>query len=144
MSVAELAASFVRAHEGLRLSAYPDGKGVWTIGFGHTGPEVHEGLIWTQARADAQLAADLARAADAVARLARRRLSDAQMAALISFVFNLGERALAGSTLLARVNDGRFLDATREFLRFDHAAEVESKGLLIRRLDEASLFLKGG
>jgi len=62
---------------------------------------------------------------------------------LISFVFNLGERALAGSTLLARVNDGRFLDATREFLRFDHAAEVESKGLLIRRLDEASLFLKG-
>jgi len=143
MSVAELAASFVRAHEGLRLAAYPDGKGVWTIGFGHTGPEVHEGLIWTQARADAQLAADLARAAETVARLARRRLSDAQMAALISFVFNLGERALAGSTLLARVNDGRFLDATREFLRFDHAAEVESKGLLIRRLDEASLFLKG-
>ena len=143
MSAFDLAASFVRAHEGCRLSAYRDGKGVRTIGWGHTGADVREGLQWTQDKADAQLAADLARAAEAVARLAQPRLSDSQMAALISFVFNLGEKVLANSTLLERVNDCRFLDAAREFLRFDHAGERESKGLLIRRLDEASLFLKG-
>lgn len=33
--------------EGLRLTAYQDTGGIWTIGFGHVGPEVHEGLVWT-------------------------------------------------------------------------------------------------
>lgn len=29
-----------------RLTAFQDGGGVWTIGRGHTGPEVHAGLVW--------------------------------------------------------------------------------------------------
>ena len=143
MSALSLAGALVRAHEGCRLAAYPDGKGVWTIGWGHTGAEVHQGLTWTQAEADAPLDADLARAAEAVTRLTRRWLSDSQMAALVSFVFNLGEGTLSHSGLLTMVNDGRFLDAAREFLRFDRIGNIESKGLLIRRLDEALLFVKG-
>jgi lysozyme len=143
MSALDLAASLVRAHEGCRLAAYADAKGIWTIGWGHAGAEVHPGLTWTQGEADAGLDADLARAAAAVTRLKRRLLSDSQMAALISFVFNLGEGRLANSSLIALVNDCRFLDAAKEFLRFDHAGEMESKGLLIRRLDEAALFLRG-
>ncbi|HEX4105524.1 MAG TPA: lysozyme [Rhizomicrobium sp.] len=143
MSALPLAGAFVRAHEGCRLAAYPDSGGVWTIGWGHAGTAVHEGLTWTQSQADAQLDADLAHASDAVARLKKRLLADQQAAALISFVFNLGEGALASSTLLKLINDGRWLDATKEFLRFDHAGGNESKGLLIRRLDEAALFLKG-
>jgi hypothetical protein len=31
----------------------------WTIGIGHIGPEVHEGLVWTQAQVEAQFASDL-------------------------------------------------------------------------------------
>ena len=143
MSAISLAGALVRAHEGCRLSAYPDGKGVWTIGWGHTGADVHEGLVWTEQQADAQLDADLARAEQAVTRLRRRLLSDSQMAALISFTFNLGEGALANSTLLALVNECRWLDAAREFLRFDYIGNTESKGLLIRRLEEAALFLRG-
>ena len=76
-------------------------------------------------------------------RLTKIPLADSQEAALISFVFNLGEGALANSTLLKLVNARAFLAATKEFLRFDHAGGSESKGLLIRRLDEAALFLKG-
>lgn len=34
----------------------------WTIGEGHTGPEVHKGLVWTDAQIDAAKAADIARA----------------------------------------------------------------------------------
>ena len=30
----------VKEFEGLRLTAYQDSVGVWTIGYGHTGPEV--------------------------------------------------------------------------------------------------------
>ena len=105
MTALSLAAQFVRAHESCRLAAYPDSGGVWTVGWGHTGAEVHEGLSWTQAEADAQLDADLAEFAEAVTRLKRRLLSDQQMAALISFAFNLGVDALANSTLLTLVND---------------------------------------
>jgi GH24 family phage-related lysozyme (muramidase) len=61
----------------------------------------------------------------------------------VQFVFNLGEGPLANSTLLKLVNDCRWLDAAKEFLRFDHAGGTESKGLLIHRLDEAALFLRG-
>lgn len=145
MSALTLAGAFVRAHESCRLTAYPDsGFGLWTIGWGHAGEGVHEGLTWSQIQADAQLMADLKIASDAVTRCAKNPLTESQMAALISFVFNLGEGALRGSALLTLVNDGRFMDAAKEFLRFDHAGGTESKGLLIRRLDEAALFLKGG
>lgn len=154
MSALEIAGAFVRAHESCRLAAYADsGKGIWTIGWGHTGADVHEGLTWTQSQADTQLMTDLKTASDAVSRLKKRLLSDGQMAALISFVFNLGEGALKGSALLSLVNDCRFIEAAKEFLRFDHAGTssrpslhegmMESKGLLIRRLDEATLFLRG-
>lgn len=55
----------LKNEEGLRLTAYPDplsGGAPWTIGYGHTGPEVHQGLKWTKAQAEAALAADVAKA----------------------------------------------------------------------------------
>ena len=48
--------------EGCRLAAYRDGGGVLTIGYGHTGPEVTDGLTITQAQADNWLNADLDKA----------------------------------------------------------------------------------
>jgi lysozyme len=45
--------------EGLRLTAYQDSGGVWTIGWGHTGPEVHKGLVWTREQCVAALRKDL-------------------------------------------------------------------------------------
>lgn len=56
--------------EGCRLRAYPDplsprartGKGPgdpWTIGYGHTGRDVYEGLVWTQPQADQALVSDI-------------------------------------------------------------------------------------
>lgn len=46
--------------EGLRLTAYQDSVGVWTIGYGHTGPDVHPGLTITQQQAGALLQQDVA------------------------------------------------------------------------------------
>ena len=45
--------------EGLRLEAYLDSGGVPTIGWGHTGPEVHEGLVWTREQAVEALKKDM-------------------------------------------------------------------------------------
>ena len=51
--------ALTKAGEGLRLESYQDSGGVWTIGYGHTGPEVHEGLVWTQEQAEEALKHDL-------------------------------------------------------------------------------------
>ncbi len=52
----------LKRDEGLRLKAYPDplsGGHPWTIGYGHTGPEVKPGLVWTEAQAEAALIRDI-------------------------------------------------------------------------------------
>jgi lysozyme len=143
MSAIDIASAFVAAHEGCRLTAYQDSVGVWTIGYGHTGAGVVQALTWSQARADEQLATDLQQVDDAVTKLKKRLLSDQQLAALISFAFNLGAGALAGSTLLQKVNDCDFIGAAHEFPKWDRAGGTELRGLLIRRFEEAALFLKG-
>lgn len=43
-------------------TAYPDpltGGAPWTIGYGHTGPEVRKGLVWSRAQAEAALVSDI-------------------------------------------------------------------------------------
>lgn len=52
----------LKRDEGLRLHAYPDpltGSHPWTIGYGHTGPEVKPGLVWTETQAEAALIRDI-------------------------------------------------------------------------------------
>ncbi len=46
-------------NEGFSAHAYLDTGNVWTIGYGHTGPEVHKGLVWTHAQAVTAFLADL-------------------------------------------------------------------------------------
>jgi len=45
--------------EAFRSEAYRDAVGVLTIGYGHTGPDVYEGLVWTREQAIAALKKDL-------------------------------------------------------------------------------------
>ncbi len=96
--------------EGCRLAAYPDpasGGEPWTIGYGHTGPEVVPGLVISQDQAEAWLQSDAAEAAAAVDQLlAGCALSVREREALVSFCFNVGAGALEGSTLRRRLVAG--------------------------------------
>lgn len=53
MPVISSGQDLTKFNEGCRLTAYQDGGGVWTIGWGHTGPDILEGLVWPQDKADA-------------------------------------------------------------------------------------------
>jgi GH24 family phage-related lysozyme (muramidase) len=92
--------------EGCRLRAYPDpasGGAPWTIGYGHTGAEVVQGLTITQKQAETWLKQDVSEAAGAMDRLLSGvTLTAPQRDALISFCFNVGAGALEGSTLRCR------------------------------------------
>ena len=51
--------ALIKSFEGCILKSYLDQGGVWTIGWGHTGDDVSEGLVWTQDQADAAFLSDL-------------------------------------------------------------------------------------
>src|ERR1035438_920758 len=126
--------------ESCRLIAYQDIKGIWTIGWGHTGPEVVEGLVWTQNQADSQLVMDLQRAERMVNTCVTVDLSQGQFDAMVDFAFNLGCNAEKGSTLLKLVNQGDFAGAANEFEKWDHASGVVVAGLLRRRVADGAAF----
>ena len=131
--------------EGCRLTAYPDpgtGGDPWTIGYGHTGPEVHPGMTITLEQAEDLLAQDVKRAeADVNAKLTVEVTQD-EFDALVDFAFNCGCGNLNNSTLLKKLNAGDFEGAAQEFLKWDMAAGHHMAGLLKRRQAEELEFMK--
>lgn len=134
----------IKSFEGCRLKAYPDpatGGEPWTIGWGHAGPEVHQGLVWTQQQADECLANDLAKFSSQIKPLIHFNLTDNQFSALISLAYNIGIGNFQHSTLLKLINVGVIAKAKDEFEKWDKAGGKEMPGLLRRRLAERTLFL---
>jgi lysozyme len=141
--------------EGLRLQAYQDIGGVWTIGYGHTGGDVYPGLIWTEAQADAQLDADLYSFGDMLDEAVQISLLPQEKAALVDLLFNVGPGRVGArsgslvlasgqpSTILRMVNASDIDGAAAQFMAWDKAGGLVVGGLETRRARERSLFLTG-
>jgi lysozyme len=134
----------IKKHEGLRLDAYRDIAGVWTIGYGHT-KTAKPGMKITEPEAESLLRSDLADAERAVNQSVKVPLKQGQYDALVSFVFNLGGGALARSTLLRLLNAGDALGGAMTIPQWCKASVngqlVPVLGLLRRRAEELQLFL---
>ena len=130
--------------EGCRLVAYPDpgsGGDPWTIGYGHTGPEVVEGLQITQDQAEQYLAQDIKQAEANVNAVVHVELTQEEFDALVDFAFNCGCRNLDSSTLMKKLNAGDYDGASHEFIKWDMAAGHHMSGLLKRREAETAMFI---
>ena len=128
--------------EGCSLSAYPDpgsGGAPFTIGYGHT-LGVQEGDTCTQDQADEWLIDDLHDALATVQKDVVVPLSEDELSALVDFVFNVGGRNFAGSTLLRLLNAGDYDGAAAQFGRWNRASGNVMAGLTRRRAAEAALF----
>lgn len=144
MNISAKGLAFIGNHEGLRLEAYPDpatGGAPWTVGYGHTGPEVVPGYTVTTEKALEDLQTDSEWAARAVTQEVMVPLSQNQFDALCSLVYNIGVRNFQNSTLLRLLNGGHYADAAAQFLVWDMAAGKHMAGLAARRADEKALFL---
>jgi lysozyme len=139
------AAIDIVAHfEGFRPEAYLCPAGVYTMGYGSTrtadGVPVKPGMRVSEAEARALLMRDLAGAARAVTALVSVPLADHERAALISFVYNVGQGAFSSSTMLRMLNAGDKSGAAAQFSRWNRAKGKVLPGLVRRRAAEAALF----
>jgi lysozyme len=133
---------FIQDVEGCKLFAYLDTGGVWTIGVGHTGPEVVKGLTCSMEQALQWLKEDSEEAQEAVRQSVDGLLTQNQFNALVSFVFNVGVNAFKKSTMLKLINKGDFDGAAKEFPKWNKDNGKEVLGLSKRRILEQSVFEK--
>lgn len=137
--------SAIKEHEGLRLKAYLDSVGVWTIGYGDTGPDVVKGLAITKGQAEERLRRRLVEFEGYINRLVKVSLTQNQFDALVSLVYNIGPTNFASSTLLRKLNAGDYVGASDQFLVWNKG-RVDGKlvviaGLTNRRKAERQLFV---
>lgn len=130
----------ITKHEGLRLKAYQDSGGKWTIGYGHTAT-ARPGMTITQAQAVRLLEKDIERFEDCVMDTITAPLTQDQFNALVSFAFNRGCGGFKKSRFVALINAGKFEEAADVWLTT--ATTVKGRplrGLQKRRKDEVAMF----
>jgi lysozyme len=141
----KIAIDIIKKFEGCKLVAYKCSASVWTIGWGSTfyenGAKVQPDDKITQARAESLLIITANKFAVEVRKLVKSNVNEKQMAALISFAFNLGMGALSKSTLLKLVNSNPSSTQIRnEFMKWVNAGGKPLNGLIRRRKAEADLY----
>lgn len=133
----------IKRFEGCKLKAYKPvaAEKYWTIGYGHYGPDVREGMTITLAQAEAMLKADLPKYEAYVNNPSyvpvTAQLSQNQFDVLVSFTYNCG----AGN--LKKLCAGRTLAQIAQKLpEYNKGSGMVLKGLVTRRAAEQALFNK--
>jgi lysozyme len=145
VKISESGIALLKRFEGLELEAYQDIAGIWTIGYGHTGPDVQPGMKISERDAEELLRRDLKPREQAVVSASKPSLNQNEFDALVSFVYNVGANAYRSSTALKRLNKGDRVGAA-DALTWWNKATVggvlrEVVGLTRRRAAERALFL---
>ena len=148
MRLSQNGVSFIKSHEALRLKAYQDSKGVWTIGWGHT-KNVHPGDVITREQAEQFIRDDFAWVertlnTDLVASRDKPLVTQNEFDALCSLVFNIGSDAYLESTVRRKIKQGDKMAAARAFKMWVYSDHKFVQGLANRRADETRLFLQSG
>lgn len=130
----------IKAFEGLRLRAYQDAVGIWTIGYGTT-RGVRPGMTISEAEAESFLQQDLVRFEQAINDALKVPVNDNQFSALSCFTYNVGPGAFRSSTLLRLLNQRDVYGAADQFPRWNKAGGRPLAGLTRRRKAERELFL---
>jgi lysozyme len=136
----------IRGSEAFRPRPYNDGAGNLTIGYGHLirpGENFSGGI--TEPRAEALFRQDVERVVNPALDRITVALTQNQVDALGSFIFNVGAGGFL-KNILSYLNSGDFEGTTSHMLQFIRGRDVKSgmrrvlRGLLTRRQFEVALF----
>lgn len=144
MKTSQYGYDLLKEFEGMRTKAYKCPANVWTIGYGHTSsagkPAVDAELTITKEQAEEILRRDLIQYEDGVREIVKVKITQGQFDALVDFAYNAGVGALAKSTLLKKVNAGKFDEVPAEFMKWTKGGGKELPGLVRRRRAEVKLW----
>lgn len=133
----------IKHYETFKAKAYQDPVGVWTIGWGTTGPDAKPGRTITKKTAEAFLRRDLEDSENDIKRMVKVPLTQHQFDALVSINYNMGATRLFNNTdIIKLINRKDYIGAAGQFQRHVSAKGQVFKGLINRRSDEYKLFMK--
>lgn len=145
MAAIDVLISLIKEFEGCKLKAYKCPAGVWTVGFGATGPDIKEGTVWSQQYADAMLRKMANNVLDEALHESPRLRNETpgRQAAVADFIYNLGIGNYRKSTFKRLIDAGDFNEAKHAVMKWNKArinGELrELPGLTRRRQAEADL-----
>ncbi len=144
MQVNKTGLDLIKRFEGVRLKAYQDVAGIWTIGYGHI-KNVIAGMTISAQKAEEFLKEDLEEVEHALSKLIKVDVNENEFSALASLVFNIGAGAFKNSTTLRLLNKDDRVPAA-DAIELWNKAKVNGKltrveGLAKRRAAEKGLFL---
>lgn len=139
-SISEGGLELIKSFEGLRLQAYQDSVGIWSIGYGST-RGVREGDQISRDEAEKRLREDVGAAETCIrSSLNMVRLTQHAFDSLVSFSYNIGCRAFRNSTMCRLLEMGDFDGAAEQFKFWTRAGSEHPTGLIRRREAEAKWF----
>ena len=144
MNISKNGLDLIKKYEGCKLVAYKDPVGIWTIGWGTTnadmsitGTNIRQGLIISQATADAWLEKSINLKYSVTVDKYCKGLNQNQFDALASFTYNCGEGNLK------KLVSGRSTSQIAEHITsYNKAGGIVLAGLTRRRNEEKELFLR--
>lgn len=146
MRVSDDGVNLIKYFEGLRLVAYEDAVGVWTIGYGHTG-NVWDGMTIEPDQAEHLLRADLIHFENGVERALRHEPKQNQFDAMVSLAYNIGVRNFTRASVLYFFNRKKHDEAAESFMLWNKIrvnGRLEVYDVLTRRRKrEKRLFATG-
>jgi lysozyme len=147
MKISQTGIDLIKSFEGLKLNAYKCSAGVATIGFGSTFYPDFKPVKMGDKLKNIQEAEELLKLTliefekNVSALFYNVILKQNQFDALVSFAFNLGTGALAGSTLFRKIKiNANDQTIALEFAKWVNAGGKKLPGLIRRRKAESDLY----
>ena len=132
----------IKEFEGRRNTPYYDIVKVLTVCDGHTGKDVTVGKVYSDAECDAITLEDAKEHAEGVLAVnPHLAWHPMQLAAAISFAYNVGVSRYKKSSIARLFNEGKFVEACNFFPRYVYAGGKVVKGLVNRRGREKEICL---
>lgn len=141
MDISDRGLRLISSFEGFSPIPYEDVAGIGTIGFGHRIRPDEQFTSITEDQGNTLLRQDVKFAESCVCQCVNVVINQNQYDSLVSFTYNLGGKALLGSTLLVKLNDNDVTGAANEFSKWVYAGGKIVEGLVTRRATERALFL---
>ena len=140
--------NLVMNEESLQLHTYLCPSGILTIGYGHTGPDVHPGMTITKQEAITLLVKDIGKAENIVKAFVTVPLTQGQFDSLVDLAFNIGIGNFKDSTLVSQLNKGLYNSVPAQLRRWVRGSKIDPKtkqkeilpGLVIRREKDVEMW----